>query len=103
MKLAVKCVKIAALSFADQEKESAADIAEAAVQSCRRHVLAAASAASKDAAAKGKPVRKSAAEKIVVDALVDGAKSFVIEMRGIARRSGPNFYREAAQRIASSQ
>lgn len=101
MRTAAKCLKIAALSFADQEAESAATIAKAAMQSCHGAIGVASDAAWLDAKRKGKPVTRQKASEIMEEVLADSTQSFVIEMRSMARKTDSGFYARTAQKLAS--
>jgi len=92
----LKCGRIAALSFADQA-EPAAQIAKAAVESCRQIVTKAAESMRVNQAKKGVVVSKREAKDSFDDMLVEDITGFVIEMRGKAKHEGPGFYEEQAK------
>lgn len=96
---AMKCLYIGSLSYADQP-DSAATIAKAALRSCRKETTAAVNETLVSQRKRGLSITYKDAERIVIGDMQERLEGFIVEMRGLAKQRGPNFYAEAAERMA---
>ena len=99
----LKCMKIAALSYADQP-ETAKAITQAAAMACDSQIRNSVSVLWKIEKSKGTSMREEDVGQILRKTFSESVEPFVMQMRAEAKRTGnKNFYEEAAQRLSKSK
>lgn len=96
----MKCSYIAALSYADQEAESANSIASAALRACQPQFDRAVVEQLRKAKRQRISIGAERIETVIRSTTQETLHDFVIDMRNQAKLRGPNFYKEAAVRLA---
>lgn len=100
VKDAVKCIRMAILSVADQESETADTIASYSLETCHKYVDEAGKRFHQILIRKGNDLSEAEHRLQLKDLMLRDAKRYVIEARAVAKKLGPDGFKLLAMELS---